>query len=81
MTKLAAIARHFARMICKPTVLANGIPTREINRLQDMLQDWEEKYLQLVGVPEHFKAEWDFITAVSACEGTLSSYPLPRVVY
>jgi hypothetical protein len=55
-------------MICKPAILANGIPTREINRLQDMLQDWEEKYLQLVGVPEHFKAEWDFITAVSACE-------------
>ena len=75
MTKLAAIARHFAHMICKPAVLANGIPTREVNRLQDILQDWEEKYLQLVGVPEHFKAEWDFITAVSACEHIVSIYP------
>lgn len=62
-------------MMCKPTILANGIPTREINRLQDMLQDWEEKYLQFVGVPEHFKAEWDFITAVSACELTVPSSP------
>lgn len=62
-------------MLCKPAILANGIPTREINLLQDMLQAWEEKYLQLVGVPEHFKAEWDFITAVSACECIVSSLP------
>ena len=31
------------------------------------LNEWRDEHLPRVGVPSDFEAEWDFVSAVSAC--------------
>ena len=39
-----------------------------LTNFMTLLNDWREEHLQHVGVPSNFEAEWDFVSAVTACE-------------
>jgi hypothetical protein len=57
-----------ARMLWKPTTETEGVPIQELNNYINQLTEWRDEYLALVGVPNNFQAEWDFVSAVSACK-------------
>ena len=40
------------------------------------LNEWRGEHLPRVGVPSDFEAEWDFVSAVSACTSVASFSPL-----
>ncbi|CCA70194.1 hypothetical protein PIIN_04133 [Serendipita indica DSM 11827] len=64
---MADIARHLARNLSRPDVTTSGIPLRVLETAMKSLREWKEKYLNIVGVPNNFQADWDFVAAVSAC--------------
>lgn len=65
---LARIARQMSRQLWRPATESDGIPLDVLLNLINMLNDWKDEHLQRVGVPSNFAAEWDFVSAVSACE-------------
>lgn len=64
---MAKIARALARQLARPDVVANGIHYSTLRETMSDLHRWKDEYLQSVGVPNNFQANWDFIAAVSAC--------------
>jgi hypothetical protein len=64
-----------ARMLWKPATEIDGVPFQDLCSFVSQLNDWRDQYLQLVGVPNNFQAEWDFVSAVSACVLFFSFYP------
>ena len=65
---LARIARQMSRQLWRPATESDGIPMDVLLSLIQLLSEWKEEHLQRVGVPSNFAAEWDFVSAVSACE-------------
>ncbi|PVG00244.1 hypothetical protein CPB86DRAFT_701823 [Serendipita vermifera] len=64
---MAQIARALARQLSKPGVSSQGIPFDVIKHAMASLTSWKEDWLHIVGVPNNFQADWDFVAAVSAC--------------
>ncbi|KAI1794863.1 hypothetical protein LXA43DRAFT_994625 [Ganoderma leucocontextum] len=64
---LARIARQMSRQLWRPATESDGIPLDVLNGFMSMLSEWREEHLQHVGVPSNFEAEWDFVSAVTAC--------------
>jgi hypothetical protein len=50
-----------------PTTDSEGVPVEVLRFIIQQLNDWRAQYLPRVGVPTDFAAEWDFVSAVSAC--------------
>lgn len=65
---LARIARQISRQLWRPATESDGIPMDVLLNLVQLLSDWKDEHLQRVGVPSNFAAEWDFVSAVSACK-------------
>jgi hypothetical protein len=65
---LARIARQMSRQLWRPATESDGIPMDVLLNLISLLNEWKDEHLQRVGVPSNFAAEWDFVSAVSACE-------------
>lgn len=68
---LARIARQLSRQLWRPATESDGIPVDVLLSLIALLSEWKDEHLQRVGVPSNFAAEWDFVSAVSACESSL----------
>ncbi|KAI0338935.1 hypothetical protein BDW22DRAFT_1362269 [Trametopsis cervina] len=64
---LARVARQMSRQLWRPATESDGVPLEVLNALITSLNDWKDEHLQRVGVPTNFAAEWDFVSAVSAC--------------
>ncbi|KAG8809488.1 hypothetical protein FRC17_003423, partial [Serendipita sp. 399] len=67
VSSLANVARKLAKDLSKPNVTTFGMPLQVLKRCMENLQAWKEQYLQLVGVPDNYQANWDFAAAVAAC--------------
>jgi hypothetical protein len=65
---LSRTARQMSRQLWRPSSQSEGVSLAVIQDLMRLLIDWRERYLPQVGVPSNFAAEWDFISAISACE-------------
>ena len=50
-----------------PTTDSDGVPVEVLRGIIQQLNEWRTQYLPRVGVPTDFAAEWDFVSAVSAC--------------
>jgi hypothetical protein len=50
-----------------PTTDSDGVPVDVLRGIMHQLNEWRAQYLPRVGVPTDFAAEWDFVSAVSAC--------------
>lgn len=50
-----------------PTTDSDGVPVEVLRGIVQQLNEWRTQYLPRVGVPTDFAAEWDFVSAVSAC--------------
>ena len=65
---MAKIARTLARHLARPDIPTRGMPYAVLHQAMESLHFWKDQYLQIVGVPNNFQADWDFIAAVSACK-------------
>jgi hypothetical protein len=70
---LARIARQMSRQLWRPATESDGVPLEVLLNLINILNEWKGEHLQRVGVPSNFAAEWDFVSAVSACECLLNT--------
>lgn len=64
---LARTARQMSKQLWKPSTDADGISFETLTTFTASLSEWREKYLNLVGVPNNYDGEWDFVSAVSSC--------------
>ncbi|KAH9161152.1 hypothetical protein EDB89DRAFT_2032283 [Lactarius sanguifluus] len=64
---LARISRHMSKNLWIPTTDSDGVPVEVLRGIMQRLNEWRAQYLPRVGVPTDFDAEWDFVSAVSAC--------------
>ncbi|KAH7921905.1 hypothetical protein BV22DRAFT_1071424 [Leucogyrophana mollusca] len=64
---LARISRTIARQLWRPTTDSDGIPLEAAVSYTTELSRWRDLHLQRVGVPPNLEAQWDFVSAVSAC--------------
>ncbi|KAI0771178.1 hypothetical protein BD413DRAFT_551633 [Trametes elegans] len=64
---LARIARQMSRQLWRPATESDGVPVEVLTETMNLLNDWRDEHLQHVGVPTNFEAEWDFVSAVTAC--------------
>ncbi|KAI0301161.1 hypothetical protein B0F90DRAFT_1911917 [Multifurca ochricompacta] len=64
---LARISRHMSKNLWIPTTDSEGVPVEVLRGIMHQLNEWRVQYLPRVGVPTDFAAEWDFVSAVSAC--------------
>ncbi|KAH9038222.1 hypothetical protein EDB85DRAFT_1934135 [Lactarius pseudohatsudake] len=64
---LARISRHMSKNLWIPTTDSDGVPVEVLRGIMQQLNEWRAQYLPRVGVPTDFDAEWDFVSAVSAC--------------
>jgi hypothetical protein len=64
---LARISRQMSRQLWRPSTDSDGVPFDVLFGFSTALSDWRDQYLTTVGVPSNFEAEWDFVSAVSAC--------------
>ncbi|EGO23988.1 hypothetical protein SERLADRAFT_450284 [Serpula lacrymans var. lacrymans S7.9] len=69
---LARISRQIARQLWRPTTDSDGIPLEAALSYASELTKWRDAHLPKVGVPSNFEAEWDFVSAVSACASDAS---------
>ncbi|CAE6408445.1 unnamed protein product [Rhizoctonia solani] len=67
MHVLAREVRWMSRMLWTPVMAEEGIPAKVIQDLMTRLNRWRDVYLNTVGVPSNFEADWNFVAAVSAC--------------
>lgn len=70
---LARLARQMSRQLWRPATESDGIPLDVLVNIMTLLNEWKDEHLQRVGVPSNFAAEWDFVSAVSACTYTVVS--------
>ncbi|KAI0322423.1 hypothetical protein OF83DRAFT_804844 [Amylostereum chailletii] len=64
---LARISRHMSKNLWIPSTDSEGVPIDVLREIMQQLNEWRIQYLPHVGVPTNFAAEWDFVSAVSAC--------------
>ncbi|KAH9948835.1 hypothetical protein B0H21DRAFT_204183 [Amylocystis lapponica] len=64
---LARIARQMSRQLWRPATESDGIPLEVLLSFMTLLSEWREEHLHHVGVPSNLEAEWDFVSAVTAC--------------
>ncbi|KAF8272856.1 hypothetical protein EI94DRAFT_1769658 [Lactarius quietus] len=64
---LARISRHMSKNLWIPTIDSDGVPVEVLRGIMQQLNEWRAQYLPRVGVPTDFDADWDFVSAVSAC--------------
>jgi hypothetical protein len=64
---LARISRQIARLLWRPTTDSEGIPVEAALLYSSELSKWRDAHLSKVGVPPNLAANWDFVSAVSAC--------------
>ncbi|KAL4081081.1 hypothetical protein J3A83DRAFT_4204554 [Scleroderma citrinum] len=64
---LARISREIARQLWRPQTDAEGIPLESAIHYTTELIEWRDAHLHKVGVPANLAADWDFVSAVSAC--------------
>ncbi|KAF9242578.1 hypothetical protein BU15DRAFT_72694 [Melanogaster broomeanus] len=64
---LARISRQIARLLWRPTTDSEGIPLEAALLYTSELSKWRDSHLSNVGVPPNLAANWDFVSAVSAC--------------
>ncbi|KAI0926733.1 hypothetical protein AcV5_007442 [Taiwanofungus camphoratus] len=64
---LARIARQMSRQLWRPATESDGIPLDVLRTFMRSLNEWREEHLKHVGVPNKLNAEWDFVSAVTAC--------------
>jgi hypothetical protein len=64
---LARIDRQMSRQLWRPATDSDGVPFETLCSFTNALSEWRDQYLTVVGVPSNFEAEWDFVSAVSAC--------------
>ncbi|KAI9463794.1 hypothetical protein F5148DRAFT_1210757 [Russula earlei] len=64
---LARVSRHMSKNLWIPTTDSEGVPVEALRVIIHQLNEWRAQYLPRVGVPTDFAAEWDFVSAVSAC--------------
>ncbi|KAG2009870.1 hypothetical protein CC2G_012747 [Coprinopsis cinerea AmutBmut pab1-1] len=64
---LARTARQMSRTLWKPSTDADGVPFEALTSFTEALVEWRTNYLSLVGVPNNYDGEWDFVSAVSSC--------------
>ncbi|KAH0831925.1 hypothetical protein J3R83DRAFT_12808 [Lanmaoa asiatica] len=64
---LARISRQIARLLWRPTTDSEGIPVEAALHYSSELSKWRDAHLSKVGVPPNLAANWDFVSAVSAC--------------
>lgn len=57
-----------ARQLWRPATESDGIPVDVLMSIMNHLNEWKDEHLARVGVPSNFHAEWDFVSAVTACE-------------
>ncbi|CAE6452840.1 unnamed protein product [Rhizoctonia solani] len=67
MHVLVREVRWMSRMLWTPVMAEEGIPAKVIQDLMTRLNRWRDVYLNTVGVPSNFEADWNFVAAVSAC--------------
>ncbi|GAB1517775.1 hypothetical protein RhiTH_000825 [Rhizoctonia solani] len=67
MHVLAREVRWMSRMLWTPVIAEEGIPAKITQDLMTRLNRWRDVYLNTVGVPSNFEADWNFVAAVSAC--------------
>ncbi|OJA08788.1 hypothetical protein AZE42_01287 [Rhizopogon vesiculosus] len=65
---LARISRTIARRLWMPSTDQDGIPLDAILSYISDLSKWRDAHLSKVGVPPNLEANWDFVSAVSACK-------------
>ncbi|KDQ62585.1 hypothetical protein JAAARDRAFT_465069 [Jaapia argillacea MUCL 33604] len=76
---LARISRQISRQFWRPITESDGIPCDVLCQFISLLSEWRDQYLLKVGIPSNFQAEWDFVSAVSAC-GSDATYHTMWVV-
>ncbi|KAI0061481.1 hypothetical protein BV25DRAFT_1916847 [Artomyces pyxidatus] len=64
---LAKTSRHMSKELWTPKTDSEGVSIDVLHGIMVKLNEWHEIYLPHVGVPKNFAAEWDFVSAVSAC--------------
>jgi hypothetical protein len=64
---LARISRQMARLLWRPATDLEGIPVDSALHYSSELCKWRDAHLSKVGVPPNLAANWDFVSAVSAC--------------
>lgn len=64
---LARISRTIARQLWRPSTDQDGIPLDSVLSYISDLTKWRDAHLSKVGVPPNLEANWDFVSAVSAC--------------
>ncbi|KAH6911353.1 hypothetical protein BKA70DRAFT_1267409 [Coprinopsis sp. MPI-PUGE-AT-0042] len=64
---LARTARQMSRQLWKPSTDSDGISFETLLTFTTSLTEWRERYLNVVGVPNNYDGEWDFVSAVSSC--------------
>ncbi|KAF8610034.1 hypothetical protein BDV93DRAFT_4989 [Ceratobasidium sp. AG-I] len=69
---LACEVRRMSRILWTPAMSEEGIPAKVIQDLITRLNRWRDGYLNTVGVPSNFEADWNFVAAVSACSSDAS---------
>ena len=57
-----------SKQLWRPTTESDGIPFEVLCGIVAKLNEFREEHLPRVGVPSDFESEWDFVSAVSACE-------------
>lgn len=73
---LARTARTMSRQLWRPSTDSDGIPFETVCTFITALTDWRDQYLNLVGVPNNFEGEWDFVSVGSfsfrsSCDSTI----------
>ncbi|KAG8743584.1 hypothetical protein FRC10_011731 [Ceratobasidium sp. 414] len=63
---IACEVRRMSRILWTPAVAEQGIPAKVIQDVMARLNRWRDGYLNAVGVPSNFEADWNFVAAVSA---------------
>ena len=55
-----------SRQLWRPATESDGVPLDVLTGFMSQLNEWREAHLGHVGV-SNFQAEWDFVSAVTAC--------------
>ncbi|EKM51982.1 uncharacterized protein PHACADRAFT_212595 [Phanerochaete carnosa HHB-10118-sp] len=78
---LARVARQMSRQLWRPATESDGIPMDVLLNLITLLNEWKDEHLQRVGVPSNFAADWDFVSAVSACASDATYHIMWIVIF
>ncbi|RPD62771.1 hypothetical protein L227DRAFT_651667 [Lentinus tigrinus ALCF2SS1-6] len=78
---LARIARQMSRQLWRPATESDGIPIDVLITFMNQLNEWRDEHLQHVGVPSNFEAEWDFVSAVTACASDATYHIMWIILY